>query len=117
MSSNVKDGLSIIFVSALIFFNCIYLGFFVNLKGEEAEITKIEYHSSEVQCYLPKYLGWVWVMIPDNNYKKGDKITIPVDSTFLDFKNVSTSIGIVYYCTIFVCIFFFIGGFITMCEE
>ena len=81
MSSNVKDGLSIIFVSALIFFNCIYLGFFVNLKGEEAEITKIEHVTSKVQCYLPKYLGWV--MIPDNNYKKGDKITIPVDSTFL----------------------------------
>lgn len=115
MSSNVKDGLSIIFVSALIFFNCIYLGFFVNLKGEEAEITKIEYSSSKVQCYLPKYLGWV--MIPDNNYKKEDKITIPVDSTFLGPKNISTSIGIVYYCTIFVCIFFFIGGFVIMFEE
>ena len=115
MSLNVKDGLSIIFISALIFFNCIYLGFFVNLKGEEAEITKIEHVTSKAQCYLPKYLGWV--MIPDNNYKKEDKITIPVDSTFLCSKNVSISIGVVYYCTIFICLFFFIGGFVTIFEE
>lgn len=69
----------------------------------EAEVIKIEHITSKVQCYIPKYLGWV--IIPDNNYKKGDKI------------NISISIGIVYYCTIFVCIFFFIGGFVTMFEE
>lgn len=112
MRSNVKDGLTIVFVSALIFFNCIYLGHFVNLKEEEAEIIEIEHVTSKVQCYLPKYLGWI--MIPDNNYKKGDKITIPVDSTFLGSKNVSTSIGIVYYCIIMICLFFFVGGFITI---
>lgn len=115
MSSNVKDDLSIIFVSALIFFNCIYLGFFVNLKGEKAEITKIEHVTSKAQCYLPKYLGWV--MIPDNNYKKGDKITIPVDSFLLCSKNVSVSIGVVYYCTIFICLFLFVGGFATIFAE
>lgn len=111
MKSNVKDGLTIMFISALFIFNCIYLGHFVNLKGEEAEITKIEHISSKVQCYLPKYLGWV--MIPDNNYKKGDKIIIPIDASFLNTKNWTLSIVVVYYVIIAVCLFFFIGGIVT----
>lgn len=115
MNSKVKDCLSIIFISALIFFNCVYLGHFVNLKGEEAEITEINHNSHLAECYLPKYLGWI--IIPDNNYKKGDKINIPINASLLKSGNITVSMGIVYYCIIFGCFIFFIGGFVTIFEE
>lgn len=115
MRSNVKDGLSIVFISALIIFNCIYLGHFVNLKDEKAEIIEIKQFSETAKCYLPKYLGWI--VIPDNNYKKGDKITIPMDATLLNSKNITASMGIIFYCIIFASLFFFIGGFVTIFGE
>ena len=115
MKSNVRDGLAAIVVSTLVIFNCIYLGFCVNLKGEEAEITKIEQSSHTVQCYVPKYLGWV--IIPDNNYKEGDQITIPMNVAFLGIKNVSVLMGVVYYSLMVLFIIIFLAGLITIFEE
>lgn len=115
MKLNVKEGLFTIIISILSIFNCIYLGFCINLKGEEAEITKIEQFSHTAECYVPKYLGWV--RIPDNNYKEGDQITIPINVSFLNKKNIEVHIGVVYYLLITFFFIWCIAGFGIMFDK